>query len=210
MQRRQKTQRQRKYSVVWCHVVQILFYGFHSRWFTLFTNLVENWWKPSEISCPMCCKMALSKNKTIAPSFGTFLNFKIQKEISSLLLLQVLPFSLRPIPLYTSLQRSRSVIGGLGLLKNLHWTRQDLQGSRWKRRDIVLHIFQIGQVTSNKTQKRHHFLAQFSIPFHMVWSVLLRVVAQKTTFWLVEIFWQPIRSFYSMFFKLPLATKWNT
>ena len=98
MQRRQKTQRQRKYSVVWCHVVQILFYGFHSRWFTLFTNWVENWWKPSEISCPMCCKMALSKNKTMAPSFGTFLNFKIQKEISSLLLLQVLPFSLWPTP----------------------------------------------------------------------------------------------------------------
>ena len=47
-------------------------------------------------------------------------------------------------------------------------------------------------------KKRHHFLALFSIPFHMVWSALLRVVAQKTTFWLVEIFWQPIRCFYSM------------
>ena len=45
-------------------------------------------------------------------------------------------------------------------------------------------------------KKGHQFLAQFSIPFHMVWSVLLRVVAQKTTLWLVEIFWQPIRSFY--------------
>ena len=121
MQRRQKTQRQRKYSVVWCHVVQILFYGFHSRWFTLFTNWVENWWKPSEISCPMCCKMALSKNKTIAPPFGTFLKYKIQKEISSLLLLQVLPFSLRPIP----------SIQVLGLTK--HYVPKSKQNHFWSR-----------------------------------------------------------------------------
>ena len=39
------------------------------------------------------------------------------------------------------------------------------------------------------TKKRHHFLAQFSIPFHMVWSILLRVLAQKITFPLVEILW---------------------
>ena len=46
----------------------------------------------------------------------------------------------------------------------------------------VGHIFQNGQVTSNKMvhKKRHHFLAQFSIPFHMVCSVLLRVLASKT------------------------------
>ena len=33
----------------------------------------------------------------------------------------------------------------------------------------------------------------------MVWS--LEVLALKTTFWLVEILWQPIRSFYSMVFE---------
>ena len=38
------------------------------------------------------------------------------------------------------------------------------------------------QVTSYKMihKKRHHFLAQFFIPFHMVCSVLLRVLASKT------------------------------
>ena len=50
-------------------------------------------------------------------------------------------------------------------------------------------------------KKRHYFLVQFSMPFHTVWSVLMRVLAQKTTFWLVEILWQPIRSFYSMVFE---------
>ena len=71
------------------------------------------------------------------------------------------------------------------------------------------HIFQMAQETSNKMvhKKRHHFLAQFSIPFHMVWSVLLRVVAHKTTFWLVEILWQPIRSFYSMVFEATTRNK---
>ena len=56
------------------------------------------------------------------------------------------------------------------------------------------HIFQNAQVTSNKMvhMKRHYFLAQFSTPFHMVWSVLLRVLAQKATFWLVEILWQKL------------------
>ena len=74
---------------------------------------------------------------------------------------------------------------------------------------IANHIFQMAQVTSNKMvhKKRHHFLAQFSIPFHMVWSVLLRVLAQKTTFWLVEILWQPIRSFYSMVFEATTRNK---
>ena len=72
-----------------------------------------------------------------------------------------------------------------------------------KIRYYLFHIFQNTQVTSNKMvhKKRHHFLAQFSMPFHMVWSVLLQVLAQKTTFWLVEILWQPIRSFYSMVFE---------
>ena len=71
------------------------------------------------------------------------------------------------------------------------------------------HIFQNVEVTSNKMahKKRHHFLAQFSIPFHMVCSVLLRVLAQKTTFWLVEILWQPIRSFYSMVFEATTRNK---
>ena len=71
------------------------------------------------------------------------------------------------------------------------------------------HIFPNAQVTSNKMvhKKIHHFLATFSIPFHMVWSVLLRVVAHKTTFWLVEILWQPIRSFYSMVFEATTRNK---
>ena len=75
--------------------------------------------------------------------------------------------------------------------------------------DIKVHISQMAQVTSNKMvhKKRHHFLATFSIPFHMVWSVLLRVVAHKTTFWLVEILWQPIRSFYSMVFEATTRNK---
>ena len=44
------------------------------------------------------------------------------------------------------------------------------------------HIFPNAQVTSNKMvhKKRHHFLAQFSIPFHRVCSVSLRVLASKT------------------------------
>ena len=55
--------------------------------------------------------------------------------------------------------------------------------------------------------KRHRFLAQFSIPFHMVCSVFLRVIAQKTTFWLVEILYRPIRSFYSMVFEANTLNK---
>ena len=37
------------------------------------------------------------------------------------------------------------------------------------------------KLNGTQERQRHHFLAQFSIPFHMVWFVLLRVVAQKTT-----------------------------
>ena len=46
---------------------------------------------------------------------------------------------------------------------------------------IIGHIWQNAQVTSNKMvhKKGHNFLAQFSIPFHTAWSVLLWVVAQK-------------------------------
>ena len=47
------------------------------------------------------------------------------------------------------------------------------------------HIFQNAQVTSNKIvhKKKHHFLGQFSIPFHMVRSVLFRVLTSKTIEW---------------------------
>ena len=42
------------------------------------------------------------------------------------------------------------------------------------------HILQNAHVTSNKMvhKKLHHFLAQFSVPFHIVCSVLLRLFAQ--------------------------------
>ena len=49
------------------------------------------------------------------------------------------------------------------------------------------HIFQKARLTSNKMvhKKRNLCLAQLFIPFHLVWSVLLRVLASKTTsFWL--------------------------
>ena len=70
-------------------------------------------------------------------------------------------------------------------------------------------IFPNAQMTSNKMvhKKRHHFLAQFSIPFHMVWSVLLQVLAQKTTFWVVEILWEPIRSFFLIVFEASTRDK---
>ena len=49
-------------------------------------------------------------------------------------------------------------------------------------KEVKTHIFQNAQVTFNKMvhDKKHYFLEQFSIPFHMVWSVLLRVLAQHT------------------------------
>ena len=74
---------------------------------------------------------------------------------------------------------------------------------------LTTHIFQNAQVTWTKMvhKKRHCFLAQFSIPFHMVWSVLLRALAQKTTFWVVEILYRPIRSFYSMVFEANTRNK---
>ena len=71
------------------------------------------------------------------------------------------------------------------------------------------HIFQSALETSNKMvhKKRHHFLTQFSLPFHMVLFVLLRVLAQKTTLWQVEILWQPIRSFFLMVFEANTRNK---
>ena len=36
----------------------------------------------------------------------------------------------------------------------------------------------------NYTQKRHQFLAKFSIPFHMVYSILLRVLQKPPSDWL--------------------------
>ena len=47
---------------------------------------------------------------------------------------------------------------------------------------LQIHILQNAQVTSNKMvhKKRHQFLATFSIPFHLVCPVFLRVLASKT------------------------------
>ena len=45
------------------------------------------------------------------------------------------------------------------------------------------------------------------MPFQMVWSVLLLVLAQKTTFWLVEILYRPIKSFHSMVFQANTRNK---
>ena len=54
-------------------------------------------------------------------------------------------------------------------------------------------------VTSNKMVKNKPFSGTV---FNTLWHGLLRVVAQKTTFWLAEIFGQPTRSFYSMVFEV--------
>ena len=52
----------------------------------------------------------------------------------------------------------------------------------WLLRMSTEHILQNAQVTSNKMahRKRHHFMAQFPIPFHMVCSIQLQVLASKT------------------------------
>ena len=52
--------------------------------------------------------------------------------------------------------------------------------------------------------KIHCFLA---LPFHMVWSVLLQVLAQKITVWLVEILYRPIRSSYLIVFEANTLNK---
>ena len=66
--------------------------------------------------------------------------------------------------------------------------------------NIITHIFQNPKVTSKKNVPNfcYLFLAQFCMLFHVVWSILFRVLSLETTFWLVEIFQtaQPIRSFY--------------
>ena len=63
----------------------------------------------------------------------------------------------------------------------------------------------------NGTQIKHHFPAQFSIPFHMVSSVLLQVLAQKNISWLVGILWQAsIHYLATRLLKLTLATKRST
>ena len=51
------------------------------------------------------------------------------------------------------------------------------------------HIFTKAQATSNKNAHNfwHHFQAQFLMLFHLVWSILFRVLAWETTFSLVEI-----------------------
>ena len=53
---------------------------------------------------------------------------------------------------------------------------------------MISHIFQNAKLTGNKMvhKKRYLFLTQFSIPSHMVCSVLLQVLAQKNTFLVVE------------------------
>ena len=60
----------------------------------------------------------------------------------------------------------------------------------------------VSDLKQNGTQKRHHFLAQFSISFHMVWSVQLKKRPSETG-----------RGFFdsqSKALKLQVATKWNT
>ena len=47
---------------------------------------------------------------------------------------------------------------------------------------ISYHIFPKAQVASNKND-RHHFWAQLFMLFHMVWSILFRVLALKTLKW---------------------------
>ena len=74
---------------------------------------------------------------------------------------------------------------------------------------FILHILQNSQVTSNKMvyKQRHHFLAQFYIPFHMMCSVLLRVIASKMFGWKLLIGCQTISTIQKVVFQLMLATK---
>ena len=50
---------------------------------------------------------------------------------------------------------------------------------------ILPHIFLKAQVASNKNAHKlqHHFWAQFFMLFHMMWSILFRVLAPKTLKW---------------------------
>ena len=47
------------------------------------------------------------------------------------------------------------------------------------------HIFPKAQVATNKNAHNfwRHFHAQFFMLFHMMWSILLRVLALKTLYW---------------------------
>ena len=77
---------------------------------------------------------------------------------------------------------------------------------------IVVHIFQNAQVTWNKMvhKKRHHFLAQFSISFHIVWFVLLRVLAPERPYGWLKFFGSQSEASIQWFFKLTLSTKQST
>ena len=68
----------------------------------------------------------------------------------------------------------------------------------WISHTLRGHIFSKAQVTSNKNAHnfRHHFWAQFLMLFSLAWSILFGVLAWETTFSLVEILQQPIRSFH--------------
>ena len=62
---------------------------------------------------------------------------------------------------------------------------------------MTTHIFPNVKVTWNKNEHNfwHHFLAQFFVPFHMMGSILLGVLALKTNSieasdWLLENFLQ--------------------
>ena len=72
----------------------------------------------------------------------------------------------------------------------------------------------LSDLKQNGTQKWHHFLEQFSIPFHKLWSVLLQVVAQKKHFLTGWDNWTANQKLLfnnlNNLLKLPLATKWNT
>ena len=50
----------------------------------------------------------------------------------------------------------------------------------WHLKDAPHISKRLSDLKQDGTQKRHHFVAQFLIAFHIVWSILLRVVAQKT------------------------------
>ena len=73
------------------------------------------------------------------------------------------------------------------------------------------HIFQKAQVNSNKMvhKKIYHFLAQVFMVFHVVWSVLFRVLAPETTFWTVEFLQQPIRRIHLVVFEANTRNKTN-
>ena len=74
---------------------------------------------------------------------------------------------------------------------------------------IVNLIFPKARVALNKNAHnfRPHFLAQFFMLFHMVWSILFGVLGQETTFSLVEVLQQPIRNFHFKVFRANTRNK---